>query len=66
MIDKDKTVWEFMRDHTCLVEDLRVAANLLPRRKCAALIHDLHRYADELAEYDHFLCKEWHNPFEKD
>ena len=57
-----KTITEFMRHHSCLVEDLRVCANLI-QKKQELLAGNLNRYADELAEYDPFLCKEYHSPF---
>ena len=57
-----RTVREFMRHHSCLVEDLRVCANLI-QKKQELLAGNLNRYADELAEYDPFLCKKYHSPF---
>lgn len=51
-----------MQHHSCLVEDLRVCANLI-QKKQELLAGNLNRYADELAEYDPFLCKEYHSPF---
>lgn len=58
----NKTLKEFMQNHHCIVEDLRVCANLLPKKQ-KLLAENLFRYADELAEYDHFLCKDFHSPF---
>ena len=59
----NKTLREFIRNHTTLVEDIRYACNRLPKHKEAALISNLRQAADELAEYDMFLCKEHVNPF---
>jgi len=65
-MDKKRTVWDFMKHHSCFIEDLRVAANLLPKRKQAALRESLFKYANELSEYDPIYCGQWHNPFEKE
>lgn len=58
----NKTVREFMQHHNCLVEDLRVSANLLPKKQ-EILKENLNRYADELAEYNHYHSKEYTSPF---
>lgn len=61
MIKERLTLWDFMGDHPTLVEDLTIAANDLGEK------HHLHpylkKYVNELREYDHFLCTEWHSPF---
>ena len=59
----NKTLEEFMRMHTTLVEDIRYACSRLPRQKEAALIDNLRSAADELAQYDHYLSKEFKSPF---
>lgn len=59
----NKTLKEFMERHHTLVEDIRAAITRLPIKKEAVLIDNLRRAADELAQYDHFLCKEYTSPF---
>ncbi len=51
-MDANKTLKRFVDEHPTLVEDLRVAAGLLPKYKRSILVHSLLKYADELAEYD--------------
>ena len=58
----NKTLKEFMREHQCMVEDLRVAANLIPQKR-SILVNSLRKYADELAQYDINYCKEYTDPF---
>ena len=61
-----KLLWDFMKDHTCLVEDLNIAANELGYGKHNALSCSLKRYAEELKQFDHYLTDEWHNPLNED
>lgn len=51
-----------MQNHSCLVEDLRVCANLLPKKR-DILKQSLNHYADELAEYNPTYSKEYVSPF---
>ena len=50
-----------MGDHTTLVEDMRIAAKKLGETNAVGL--SLRRAADELKDYDHFFCKDYHSPF---
>lgn len=59
----NKTLIEFMSSHQTMVEDLRVAANLLPKFKRSTLVGALRRYASELAEYDPAYSGEYISPF---
>ena len=58
----NKTLTEFMQENTTMVEDLRIAAGLLPNKR-AFLSESLKRYASELAKYNPFLSKEGGSPF---
>ena len=66
MMKERKTLWDFMRNHSTLVEDLKIASKVLGHEKYNTISGSLNKVADELKEYDHYLSSEWHSPFDTD